>query len=67
MQLSERPADDPAAELPPPADPAQPNLTMRLQSGHQATQNSPSKKGALMVLGLIAVVVVVALVISALR
>jgi eukaryotic-like serine/threonine-protein kinase len=68
MQLADRPADDSASELPPPADPAQPNLTMRLQSGHHhAAHAGPSKKGLLMALGLVAAIAVVAIVVSALR
>jgi serine/threonine protein kinase len=67
MQLAERPADDPSDHLPPPADPEQPNLTMRLQAGHSVTQAGPSKKGALMLLGVIAAIVVVAVIVSALR
>jgi serine/threonine protein kinase len=67
MQFADRPADDPADDLASSSDPAQPNLTMRLHSTPHAAHASRSKRGLLILLGFIAVVVVLVMIVAAMQ
>lgn len=67
MRLAERPAEELAADLAAASSPDLPNLTQRLQTGAAVHAPQLSTKRATIVFGFVAVVVVLAILFSALR